>query len=192
MCVLEILVLKIFWIERLFWEIFVLIGLLVELYVGLHSYLCFSHLEKLFWKTVLTPPRYLVVCQASLAFSYRNLDSFSIPGGSIELLFLDLIPCCLILARYLSCRQAFPRHLPRQLPRHLICRDLLSVLFKSPRAIRTTFHSISLSIALYFLYQTLSSHSNLYPQRFLQAFSRFSSIGKPIISHSSCSSCFET
>ena len=42
-----------FWIERLFWEIFVLIGSLVELYVGLHSYLCFSHLEKLFWKSWL-------------------------------------------------------------------------------------------------------------------------------------------
>ena len=35
-------------------------------------------------KVGLTPLRYLVVCQASLAFSYRNLDSFSIPGGSIE------------------------------------------------------------------------------------------------------------
>ena len=33
-----------------------------------------------------------------------NLDTFSIPGGSIELLFLNLILCCSILARYLSCR----------------------------------------------------------------------------------------
>ena len=41
------------------------------------------------------------------------LDSFSIPGGSIELLFLDLIPCCSILARYLSCRRPFSRYLPR-------------------------------------------------------------------------------
>ena len=47
------------------------------------------------------------------------LDSFSIPSGSIELLFLDLIPCCLILARYLNCRRPFSRHLPRKLPRHL-------------------------------------------------------------------------
>ena len=75
------------------------------------------------------------------------LDSFSTPGGSIELLLLDLMNCCSILARYLSCWQAFSR----QLPRHLICRALLSVLFKPPRAIRTSFHSISLSIALCFL-----------------------------------------
>ena len=32
-------------------------------------------------------------------FSYRNPDSSSIPGGSIERLFLDLIPCFSILAR---------------------------------------------------------------------------------------------
>ena len=120
------------------------------------------------------------------------LDSFSTPGGSIELLFLDSIPCCSILARYLSYQQAFSRHLPQQLPRHLICRALLKVLFKPPHVIRFSFHSISLSIALCFLSQTFSSHSNLNPQRFLQDFSRFSSLGKLLISHSSCISCFET
>ena len=101
-CVLEILVLKFFfWIERLFWEIFVLIGSLVELYVGLHSYLCFSHLEKLFWKAVSTPPRHLAICRASQEFFLTQswhlldalwidressclLDSSSTPGGSID------------------------------------------------------------------------------------------------------------
>ena len=112
------------------------------------------------------------------------LNSFLIPGGLIELLFLDLMNYCSILVRYLSCRQAFSRH--------LICQALLSVLFKPPRAIQTSFHSISLLIALCFLSQTLSSHSNLNPQRFLQAFSIFSSLGKLLISHSSCISCFET
>ena len=34
-------------------------------------------------------------------------DRSLIPGGSIELLFLDLMSCCSILARYLGCRQAF-------------------------------------------------------------------------------------
>ena len=34
--------------------------------------------------TSLIPPQYLAVCRASSAFSYRNPDSFSIPGGSIE------------------------------------------------------------------------------------------------------------
>ena len=76
--------------------------------------------------------------------------------------------------------------------RYLICRALLKVLFKPPRAFRFSFHSISLSIALCFLSQTFPSHSNLNPQRFLQAFSRFSSLGKLLISHSSCISCFKT
>ena len=47
------------------------------------------------------------------------VNSFSTPGGSIELLFLDLMSCSSILTRHLSCQQAFSRHLPRQLPRHL-------------------------------------------------------------------------
>ena len=100
-------------------------------------------------------------------------DSFSTPGGSIELLFLDSIPCCSILTWYLSCRQAFSQHLPRQLPRHLICRALLKVLFKPPHAIRFSFHSISLSIALSFLSQTLSFHSNRIPQGFFKLFQVF-------------------
>ena len=112
-CVLEILVLKFFLIERLFWEIFVLIGSLVELYVGLHSYLCFSPLEKLFWKAGSTPPWNLAICRASQAFFLTQsrhlldtwwinressclLDSFLTFGGSIELLFLNLILCCSI------------------------------------------------------------------------------------------------
>ena len=120
-CVLEILVLKIFWIERLFWEIFVLIGSLVELYIGLHSYLCFSHLEKLFWKVGSTPPQYLAICRASQAFFLTQsrhlldiwwidressclLDRSSTPRGSIEFLFLNLILCCSIPSRYLSCQ----------------------------------------------------------------------------------------
>ena len=37
-----------------------LIGSLVELHVGLHSCLCFSHLEKLVLKAGSTPPRYLL------------------------------------------------------------------------------------------------------------------------------------
>ena len=121
------------------------IGSLVELYVGLHLCLCFSPLEKLFWKAGFTPPRYLFICQASQAFFLSQsrqlldtwwidwecsylLDSFSIPGGSIELLFLDLIPCCSILAQYLSCRRPFTRHLPRQLPRHLSIPYLSSII----------------------------------------------------------------
>ena len=143
-------------------------------------------------------------------FSYRNPNSSSILGGSIEKApasslasrhLVDWSSFCswiwFLVARYLSYRQAFSRHLPRQLPRHLprqhlICRALLKVLFKPPRAIRSSLHSIFLLIDLCFLSQTLSSHSNLNPQRFLEAFSRFSSLGKLLIFHSSCISCFET
>ena len=115
-------------IKRLFWEIFVLIESLVELYVGLHSYLCFSHLEKLFWKAGSTPPRYLAICRASQTFfltqswhlldtwwldreSSCHLDRFLTPGGSIEILFLILMCCSSIPSRHLSCRRAFSRHL---------------------------------------------------------------------------------
>ena len=58
-----------------------LIGSFVELDVGLHSCLCFSHLEKLVLKAGSTPLRHLAVFRASLAVSYRFPDSFSIPGG---------------------------------------------------------------------------------------------------------------
>ena len=144
-CVLEILVLKFFfWIERLFCEIFVLIGSLVELYVGLHSYLSFSHLKKLFWKAGSTLPRYFAIYRASQAFfltQSRHLldtwwidqessclvDSSSTPGRSIELLFLNLILCSSILARYLNCRRPVSRHVPRQLLRHLSIPHLSSI-----------------------------------------------------------------
>ena len=52
-----------------------LIGSLVELYVGLHSYLCFSHLEKLFWKVGSTSPRYLAICRASQAFFLNAIST---------------------------------------------------------------------------------------------------------------------
>ena len=48
------------------------------------------------------PPRYLAICRASLAFSYRNLDSFSIPGGLIE-----KAPASLIAPRHLVDRSSF-------------------------------------------------------------------------------------
>ena len=60
-----------------------LIGSLVELHVGLHSCLCFSHLEKLVLKAGSTPPRYL-------------LDTLL----SVEILQLFLI-AFLIASRYL-------------------------------------------------------------------------------------------
>ena len=55
------------------------------------------------------------------------LDSFSTLGGSIELLFLKLILCCSILARYLNCWRPLSWHLPRQLPQHLLIPQLSSI-----------------------------------------------------------------
>ena len=130
--------------ETILRDIFVFIGSLVELYVGLHSYLFFSPLEKLFWKAGLTLPRYFAIYRASQAFfltQSRHLldtwwidqessclvDSSSTPGRSIELLFLNLILCSSILARYLNCRRPVSRHVPRQLLRHLSIPHLSSI-----------------------------------------------------------------
>ena len=83
-----------------------LIGSLVELHVGLHSWLCFSPLEKLVFKSDSTPPRYLLDTLLSIEllkpFSYRNPNSSSIPGGSIE-----NAPASSIASRHLVDRSSF-------------------------------------------------------------------------------------
>ena len=48
------------------------------------------------------PPRHLAICRASQAFSYRNPDSSSIPGGSIE-----KAPVSSIASRHLVDRSSF-------------------------------------------------------------------------------------
>ena len=83
-----------------------LIGSLVELHVGLHSCLYFSPLEKLVLKewldTSSIPPRHFAVCRASQAFSYRNPDTSSTPGGLIE-----KAPASSIASRHLVDRLTF-------------------------------------------------------------------------------------
>ena len=84
-----------------------LIGSLVELHALLHSYLCFSLLKKMIFKlsrNLLNTSSTLGYLSSFQTFSYLNLnrsltarwidresswtlDSFSIAGGSIELLF---------------------------------------------------------------------------------------------------------
>ena len=147
-----------------------------------------SRFSSLFHIVIPTAPRYLVDRSRMLLPSRQLLDTWWLDRASI------LGSNSLLLDTSVVDKHFLDTYLDSFLDtsRHLICRDLLSVLFKPPRAIRTSFHSISLSIALCFLSQTLSSHSNLNPQRFLQAFSRFSSPSKLLISHSSCISCFET
>ena len=189
-----------------------LIGSLVKLYVGLHSYLCFSPLEKLFWKAGSTPPQYLAICQASQAFFLTQsrhlldtwwidressclLDSSSTPGGSIELLFLKLILCYSILARYLSCRRPLSQHLPRQLPRHLPIPQLSSITEGSIYTSITILLSFLRSLSIWprlFISRTLSFSLPTSSLRFLQAFSSFSTLGKRLIPLYSCISCFKT
>ena len=209
-CVLEIFVLKFFffWIERLFWEIFVLIGSLVELYVGLYSYLCFSHLEKLFWKAVSTPPRYLAICRASQAFFLTQsrhlldtwwidressclLDSSLTPAGSIELLFLNLTLCCSIPSRCLNCRRPDPRHLPRYLPIPQLSSITEGSIYFSITILLSFLWSLPICPWL-FISQTLTFSLQTSSSSILQAFSSFSLLSKLLILSHSCISCFET
>ena len=189
-----------------------LIGSLVDLYVGFHSYLCFSHLEKLFWKAVSTPPWHLAICRASQAFFLTQsrhlldalwidressclLDSSSTLGGSIELLFLNLTLYCSIPSRYLSCRRPDPRHLPRQLPRYLPIPQLSSItegsIYFSFAILLSFLRSLSICPWLFFS-QTLIFSLQTSSSRILQAFSSFSLLGKLLILSHSWISWFKT
>ena len=167
----------------------------------------FFTLEKLVLKSGLTPPRHLAICQASQAFlinldtSYTwwidresscLFDSFSIPGGSIELLFLDLMS----VPRYLLDTSTIKDHL---LDTYLnsflntcIYRDLLKVytyLLRNPILISSI--SLNLHAPVYLPIPSLS-HSKPLPLWFCKIFQDSSSLDKFLISHSSCISCFET
>ena len=177
-----------------------LIGSLVELYVGLHSYLCFSHLEKLFWKAVSTPPRHLAICQASQAFFLMQsrhlldtlwidrqssclLDSSLTLGGSIELLFLNLILCCSI-PQLSKTSSSTPTSTASSIP-----PDTSTV--EHYWRVYIFLRSLSICLRL-FISQTLSFSLQTSSSRILQAFSSFSILGKLLISPLSCISCFET
>ena len=156
---------------------------MVELYVGLHSYLCFSHLEKLLWKAASTPPRYLAIYRASQAFfltqsrhlldtwwidreSSYLLNSFSTPTGSIELLFLNLTLCCSIPSRYLSYQRPDPWHLPR----YLNCRALLKGLYISQSQFFSHFFDLSRSVCDCSSPKHSPFHSKPLPQGFFKLF----------------------
>ena len=162
--------------------------------------------------TSSTPPWYLAICWAFQAFFLTQsrhlldtwwidressclLDSSSTPGGSIELLFLNLILSCSILARYINCRQPVSRHLPWQLPRHLPIPQLSSItegsIYTSIAILLLFFRSLSICLRL-FISQTLSFSLPTSSSRLLQAFSSFSTLGKHLILLYSCISCFKT
>ena len=173
---------------EIYFEIFVLNGSLVELYVGLHSYLCFSLLEKLYWKVGSTPPRHLLdTWWIDRESSY--LDSSLTPGELIKLLFLNLILCCSIPSRYLSCRRLVPRHLPRYLPIPQLSSITERSIYSSIAILLSFLRSLSICLQL-FISQTLSFSLQTFSSRFLQAFSSFSTFGKCLIPLYSCISRF--
>ena len=186
-----------FWIERLFWEFFVLIGSLVELYVGLHSYLCFSHLEKLFRKAGSTPPWHLLDTLLSVEllkhFSLCNLDTSSIPGGSIEKAHASLIaPRHLVnqssfyswirffVSRYLLDTSAvddqfLDTYLDSFLDtsRYLSCRALLKGLYILPSRFFSHFFDLSRSVRDCSSPKHSLFHSKPLPQGFFKLFQVF-------------------
>ena len=101
------------------------------------------------------------------------LNSFSTVGGSIELLFLYLMVCSSTPPGYLYLQKTnfqTPSSTDGSTP-HL--SRFTKGLFILPHAIRPSFLSISLSIALSFLSQTTSSHSNFDSQGFFKLFQDF-------------------
>ena len=117
------------------------------------------------------------------------LDSFLTLGGSIELLFLDLMSCSSIpqLSTTIS---SILTSIASSIPLDTcIYRALLKVyifILRDPILIS----SICLHL---FISQTLSlSHSKPLPLWFFKFFQNFSSLVKFLISHSSCISWFET
>ena len=123
------------------------------------------------------------------------LDSFSTAGGSIELMFLYLMVCSSTPPGYLYLSKT------NFLTPLLI--DVTTILNTSSIEIYWGFIYTSscdqtlISLDLSLDSSFISLPNNLislqsWSSRFLQAFSRFSSLGKLLISHSSCISCFET
>ena len=182
------------------------------LHIGLHLYLCFSLLKKLFWKAGSTLPWYLAICRASQAFflsqsrhlldtwwidreSFWPLDSSTTPGGSIEphilllvFLFLDSFSTH-DLSTLLFSTPA------RQMSWHHLDTSSVKIywgLYLSSSCDPPVIFSISLSIDCCFLSQTLSSLPQIWSTRFLQASPSFSSCGKLLFSCISCIHVFET
>ena len=144
----------------------------IHVSVFLFSKNCFKSLLD-----ISSTPGYLSSFQA---FSYRNLDTFSTPGGSIEKVLVSSIASWQLgrsiellfliwwfVSRHMLntyiCRRPFSRHLPQQISWHLSTPSSIEIYWwpiYSPRAICISFLSISLSIPLSFHLPNLS-HSIL-------------------------------
>ena len=193
-----------------------LIGSLVELHVGLHSWLRFSPFEKPVFKSGSTPPRNLLNTLLSdellKPFSYCYPDSSSIPSGLIE-----KAPASSIAFQHRWIDRAFVLRSNSLLLDTYSIPQLSTSISSTPTSIASSTPLDTLSIEIYWVFylslfvrsephftpylsQLISVFSpklsHLSPililKRFFKLFSRFSSLGKLLISHSSCISCFET
>ena len=124
-----------------------LVGSWLRCMSGLHSCLCFSFLEKLFLKAGSTPPRYLVICRASQAFSYRNLDTSSTPGGSIEKVSVSSIPSRYLVDRSSFCSCVFALSLDRS-----STPSSVDVYFSRHLSRHLSIHRVSLACISFFLF----------------------------------------
>ena len=90
------MILRAFYVDWIMVEVFVLIAFMSVFFTSRKTafHCCLD--------TFSIPPRYLVSCRASQAFSYRNLDTSSTPSGSIE-----KSPVSSIASRHLADRSSF-------------------------------------------------------------------------------------
>ena len=166
-----------------------LIGSLVELHAWLHSYLCFSLLEKRFSEnldTVLIPPRHLAFYRALKVFCFHNLERSSTAGGSNEKVpgssiasqqLVDQLsfPSC-VFALFLDsciCRRCFSQHLPRQMAWDLYLSRITEELYIRSSRSGSHFFNLSRSIRIYSSPKHLLSHSKPLPKWFFELFQVF-------------------
>ena len=173
-----------------------LIGSLVELHAWLHSYLCFSLLEKLFLSNLdsfSTPPRHMAIYRAfQLLFIAISIASRQL-GGSIDKLsrpsiaswqrvdqssFFIIFSVELFLDRCIC--QSLLCSTPVSTPLSI---EIYWTTIYSFSVIWLSFCSTSLSIYSSFHLPNLSHSLQTSSSRFLQAFSSFSLLGKLRISH---------
>ena len=176
-----------------------LIGSLVELHAWLHSYMCFSLLEKRFLSNLNTswiPPRHLAIYWALKDFSYRNLDKSSTTGGSnkkvprpsiafqhlVDRSSLNSCVWCFVPRHFLDtciCRRPNPRNLSRHL---LLLRFTKPLYIGFVRSVLHFYQSFSRYLCLLFS-QNISSHSKPLPMWFSSFFKAFSTLGKFLLLH---------
>ena len=175
-----------------------LIGSLVELHAWLHSYMCFSFLEKLFLSNLDTSstPRYLSSFSTS---SYRNLnsfltarwidrqtfwtlDSFLMASGSIELVYY--LFCWLFLDRSstVASIDVFYARLLTPLDTS-IYRDLLNYYLFVQRNPVVILLDVSLNLSILSPPKTLPFTPNFTLKCFSSFLKFFSSLGEFLISY---------